>query len=78
VEPEQIPQTQVVVQQPGVTKDDLESLKLVFEAKMSSLKAWGVAAFLGGQALAGVVGAVVAPHQTGEVAASAARMLLPF
>lgn len=61
-----------------ITKDDLEALREVFEARMSSLKAWGVAAFIGGQALAGVIGALVAPQQTSDLAASAARLLFPF
>jgi hypothetical protein len=31
----------------------------VFDAKMSSIKAWGIAAFVGGQTLAGLVGALI-------------------
>jgi predicted alpha/beta-hydrolase family hydrolase len=69
--------TQVVVQQPGVTKEDLKTLETVFNAKLSSLRAWGVAALIGGQALAGLIGAIVAPERAAEVATLAVRHL-PF
>lgn len=36
-----------------------ERLLQVVDARLSSLKAWGVAAFLGGQTVAGLVGALV-------------------
>lgn len=73
---EPTPHTQVVVQSQGVTKDDLTSLKEVFDAKMSSLRAWGIAALIGGQAVAGLLAALVAESpQAQDVAAAVLRAI---
>lgn len=61
----------------NVTQTEFEALKEVIDARFSSLKAWGAAAFVGGQALAGLIGAIFAPHQTAETAQAVARAL-PF
>jgi hypothetical protein len=47
-----------------VTTGELASKIETVDAKISALRAWGVAAFLGGQALAGVIGGMVASHTT--------------
>lgn len=49
-------------------KDDIEKH---VDLKLDALKAWGVAAFIGGQALAGLIGAIVTrttPAEAGRVA----------
>lgn len=60
-----------------VTKGDLEALEETleekFDLKLGSLKAWGVAALLGGQTLAAVIGAYIAPRQAGEAVETALR-----
>lgn len=61
-----------------VTREDLKSLETRVDLKLSSLRAWGVAALLGGQALAGVLAALVVPKQTVELALSVARTVLPL
>jgi hypothetical protein len=47
-----------------VTTGELASKIETVDATISALRAWGVAAFLGGQALAGVIGGMVASHTT--------------
>lgn len=70
------PTTQVVVQTKPVevtvaTKDDIK----VLEAKLSSLRAWGIAALLGGQAVAGVLAAIIAPQRVADTAEAIGRAL---
>ena len=66
------PTTQVVFHQPTVEVATKEDLKVI-EAKLSSLKAWGVAALVGGQVIAGLIAAVVAPREVVQQAGSLAR-----
>jgi hypothetical protein len=61
-----------------VTPGELASKIETVDAKISALRAWGVAAFLGGQALAGLVAALVTrttPADAGRVAARAVASL---
>lgn len=67
-----VPHTQVVVKTSEVevaTKADI----LVLNAKLSSLKAWGLAALLGGQIAAGTIAAVVGPRQAAQQVEALAR-----
>lgn len=64
-----------------VTKQDIRDLKddlrQEFGAKIGSVRAWGIAALLGGQAVAALLAALVAPDKTQEVALAVARLLTP-
>lgn len=60
----------------GVVRED--RLAAVFDAKLSSLKAWGVAALLGGQTLAAVIGSVVVKTGHTDTARAAVRAVANF
>lgn len=55
-----------------------KTLSAKIDAKISSLRAWGVAALIGGQTLAGVLAAFVGPHQAAQTAKDAARSIGQF
>jgi hypothetical protein len=52
------------------------ALREEFNAKVSSLKAWGIAALVGGQVAAGIVTAYVGPVHAARAAVHAARSFL--
>lgn len=51
------------------------ALREEFNAKMGSLKAWGIAALVGGQLVAGVLAAYVGPGKAASTAAHAIGLL---
>lgn len=66
------PTKHVIVQTTEVevaTKADIA----VVNAKLSSLKAWGVAALVGGQVIAGFLASIIGPRETVEQVAALAR-----
>lgn len=49
------------------------ALRSEFDAKLGSLRAWGIAALIGGQVVAGLVTAYVGPSNAAHAAMSAAH-----
>lgn len=54
----------------------LDAMDERWDAKFSALKAWGVAALLGGGTLGGIVSSLVAPHATAGVTRTAAGFVV--
>lgn len=52
------------------------ALREEFDAKMSSLKAWGIAALVGGQVAAGIVTAYIGPSSAAHAAIGLAKHLV--
>lgn len=59
------------------TAVQIGAVEKVLAARIGGLKAWGVAALLGGQATAGLIAAIVT-HTSPSAATRAAVGLLPF
>lgn len=51
------------------------ALRGEFDAKLGSLRAWGIAALIGGQVVAGLITAYVGPVKAAHTALAVARLL---
>lgn len=62
-----------------VTRDEFKSeigrIEAVLNARLGNLKAWGIAALVGGQAAAGLLAAAVGPHKAAQAAIQIIRSL---
>jgi hypothetical protein len=58
----------------GVLGTQIGAVEKTLNAKLGNLKAWGIAALVGGQAMAGVLAAII-PHQLAHTAHTALHVL---